>query len=147
MPKIPTFDSDGNPNGWILPVWNELDKPDLAPAQIYVTAIAPRTRKGPHLHMVREGRFHVISGNVRIVTKRAGKLTAPDGETVDADLTLIHSRNEPVLVTAGVLCALYNYGDTEALVINMPNAAWSKENPDDHPVTNWQDPADWKVQS
>ena len=36
------------------------------------------------------------------------------------------------------------YGDTEALVLNMPSPAWSKEDPDDWPVLNWQDPEGWK---
>lgn len=46
-------------------------------------------------------------------------------------------------VPPGYPCALYNYGDTEALVLNMPSPAWSKDDPDECPVEDWKDPEDW----
>jgi mannose-6-phosphate isomerase-like protein (cupin superfamily) len=101
---------------------------------VYVTSIAPRSRKGPHLHNVRTGRFACIIGEVRIQVRL--KDGAHDGFMIKPGSSL-------AVIPPGFPCALYNYGDTEALVINMPNPAWSKENPDDHPVMDWQDPADW----
>lgn len=137
MPKIDTFDSDGKPNGWVLPVWSELSEPGLRPAQVYVTAISPRTRKGPHLHKERRGVFHCIAGRV-LVRKNY------QGDVLDK---IIEPGGEYCFVPCGTPAALYNIGDGEALVLNMPNPSWSQENSDEWPVTHWQDPADWKVQS
>lgn len=134
--KIETKDSDGKVNGWLIPLWNALERPDLRPEQVYVTAIAPRSRKGPHLHMKREGRFYVISGEVLMRGRYAdgsyGEAVLGAGRVVKTFIAL-----------CGNPCALYNYGDTEALVINMPSPAWSAEDPDDHPVTDWKDPEGW----
>jgi mannose-6-phosphate isomerase-like protein (cupin superfamily) len=131
--KIPTKDTEGRPNGWLMPIWNALDSPHLRPDQVYVTAIAPHARKGPHLHMRRRGYFTVLTGEITISCPQSfGTVTCKPGWP-------------PVFVAAGNSCALYNYGDTEALVLNMPSPAWSAENPDDHPVTDWKDPEDWPV--
>jgi mannose-6-phosphate isomerase-like protein (cupin superfamily) len=130
--KIPTLDTEGLPNGYLQPIWNALDSPHLRPDQVYVTAIAPHSRKGPHLHMRRRGMFVCISGKTHL---RA--LT--EGVYEEFELSCW-----PLLVIPpGVPCALYNYGDTEALVLNMPSPAWSAEDPDDHPVLDWKDPEDW----
>ena len=138
MPKIPTKDSAGNPNGFILPVWNALDNPELRPEQVYVTAIAPRSRKGPHLHRVRRGLFKVIVGQIEL-RDRGGFGQPPDGYWSH----LLNPDVEPFFIRPGVPCALYNYGDTEALVLNMPSPAWGAEQQDDWPVNDWLDPEDW----
>ncbi len=127
--KIPTKDTEGRPNGYILTCWNANENPELRPDQVYVTAIAPHSRKGPHLHMRRRGYFFGISGNVRVVSGENQGMTLGTGVSL--------------LIPPGVPCALYNYGDTEALVLNMPSPAWSAEDPDEHPVTDWKDPEDW----
>jgi mannose-6-phosphate isomerase-like protein (cupin superfamily) len=146
---VPTLDTEGRLNGWLMPIWNALDSPHLRPDQVYVTAIAPHSRKGPHLHMRRRGYFTVLIGEVTIVTVQRGTLSSLIGGEVDvpAESQKIYkaSRGHKVLVLPGVPCALYNYGDTEALVLNMPSPAWSAEDQDDHPVTDWKDPEDWPV--
>lgn len=134
--KIETKDTAGVPNGWLLPVWNSGERPDLRPDQVYVTAIAPGCRKGPHLHMKRRGMFACVAGSVRIVyvdsvNKRWSAELVPG--------------SAPFVVNPGSPCALYNFGETEALVINMPSPAWSKEQPDDWPVEFWTDPEGWPV--
>jgi len=131
--KIETFDKDGVSTGYLIPIWNALERPDLRPEQVYVTAIAPHTRKGAHLHKVRRGCFMVISGSVTIRSRsRDGKYSESDGEQL-------------TVVPPGCACALYNHGDTEALVLNLPSPAWSKDQPDEWPVENWQDPPDWST--
>jgi hypothetical protein len=73
--KIKTFKSDesGRPtgvsNGYLVPIWSVLDAPSLRPDQIYVTAVAPYSRKGPHLHLRRRGMFCCVSGDVVIATQ------------------------------------------------------------------------------
>ncbi len=88
--------------------------------------------------MVRRGLFVCLKGTVRIVKR---------------DLHGFYSRiigGEEiyglVIVAPGTPCAIYNYGDEEALVLNMPSPAWSKEEPDEWPVEGWQDPEDWESQ-
>lgn len=130
--KIQTKDSSGKPNGYLIPVWSALQFPDLRPDQVYVTVIAPQCRKGPHLHKVRRGLFAVISGLVSV------RLRTPDGEYLDPSCAdLIH-------VPPGYAAAVYNHGNTEALVINMPSPAWSPEEPDDWPIEDWKDPEVWR---
>ncbi len=51
-----------------------------------------------------------------------------------------------VEIPAGIAAAIYNDGDEEALVLNMPSPAWSKEEPDEWPVEGWQDPEEWESQ-
>ena len=132
--KIETKDEDGKPTGWLLPLWNALDNPELRPEQVYVTVVAPRSRKGPHLHKVRRGCFVCIKGNVRILMQRN------DGISTFYNVRKSGEENDyrMVIVPAGIPCAIYNDSATEdAYVLNMPSPAWSKDDPDDWPVANW----------
>ena len=131
--KIPTIDSQGRSNGFVLPIWSALDHPELRPEQVYLTAIAPGTRKGPHLHMKRRGVFVVLAGEITLV-KRTGTATTSVYKTAGTGYTI---------VPPGTPCALYNFSDKEALVLNLPSPAWSAEDPDEHPVADWVDPAGW----
>ena len=127
--KIPTKGPDGQPNGWLLPLWNVNDAPELRPEQVYVTAVAPHSQKGPHCHRVRRGLFVCIKGDVRIVLRANGAYkTHQLGERFGYGL---------LCVSPGVPACIYNDGDTEALVINLPAPAWSAEQPDEWPVEEW----------
>lgn len=131
--KIETRDTAGKVNGYILPLWSALEHPELRPDQVYVTAIAPHTRKGPHLHMRRRGLFVCVAGAVAMrIRMRPGCISQS-----------LKPGSGWTIVRPGQACALYNYGDTEALVINMPSPAWSAEDPDEHEVTGWEDPEGW----
>ena len=127
--KIPTFDSDGKPNGWLCPIWNANEHPEFRPDQVYLTAIAPHSRKGPHLHKVRRGMFACVRGKVG-VRLLSGTTYLYVAMTPGSD---------PIIVLPGTPAALYNDTDEEALVINMPSPAWSKDDPDEWPVENWED--------
>jgi dTDP-4-dehydrorhamnose 3,5-epimerase-like enzyme len=129
LKKIPTRDEDGNPNGFVVPIWNVLEN-DYRPAQVYLTAVAPGSVKGPHLHKVRTGRFVCVSGNVRIVT-RVGDNYREYWTGEDCGYAL-------VTVPTGVPAAIYNRSsDKTALVLNMPTPAWSPDNQDEWPVHDW----------
>ena len=69
--RIPTKDGAGEPNGWLIPVWSAANPlPDAyRPDQVYVTAIAPRATKGPHLHKVRTGLFTCIAGEAYLIAR------------------------------------------------------------------------------
>jgi mannose-6-phosphate isomerase-like protein (cupin superfamily) len=131
--KIFTKDQAGRSNGYVLPLWSVLEYPEYRPDQVYVTAVAPLSRKGPHLHMKRRGMFFCVSGIVNIVMRTAF------GTYVDRLLPDAKGYCGPVTVPPGVPCAIYNAYSTEALVINMPSPAWSAEDPDEWPVENWED--------
>jgi len=131
MPRIPTKDATGKPNGWVLPVWNANERPEARPDQVYVTAVAPHSQKGPHLHKIRRGLFCCIKGNVRVVTRWLDQYsTHYSGENYGHAL---------IEVPTGVAACIYNDSPTEeALVLNLPSPAWSKEAPDEYVVGNWK---------
>lgn len=141
--KKPTTDSDGRYNGYIVPIWNALDRPDLQPSQVYLTAIFPHCRKGPHLHMKRRGLFMCVKGNVRIVlaeTKVIGATPAGPLNGYDYKTRLTGEASyELVEVPPGTPAAIYNDGDETALLLNMPSPPWSREDPDEWPVEGWID--------
>jgi len=126
-PKIVTKGFDGNPNGYLIPIYNIHESPinkQQQPCQVYLTVVAPQTVKGPHLHMVRWGLFTCIKGNVKIITKTSlGYEEYFSGEDYSY---------QTVQVPAGLPAALQNQGGDEAFVLNMPSPAWSPENQDDH---------------
>lgn len=133
MTRIPTYDRNGKPNGWLLPIWRTEDDPvHVHTGQVYVTAVALGCSKGPHLHRIRMGRFTCISGDVRIVTRVDGQYASVEiGET---------KGYRTITVPPGVPNEIVNIGEKEALVINMPFPAWNKNEPDDWPVENWEPP-------
>lgn len=128
--RILTKDSAGRPNGYLQTIWNALEQPELRPEQVYVTSIFPGEKKGAHLHMVRRGVFAVISGVVLFRVRDASGIYIQ---------TVRRAGDAVLVVPPGTPMAMYNNGDVEALVLNMPSPAWSKQNPDDWPVDDWQD--------
>ena len=128
-PKIITENSEGRPNGWLVPIFNVYDGLiDAAqhPRQIYLTVIAPREVKGPHLHLKRWGLFTCIRGNARIVVRtEKGYEEYLTGE--DYEFSTIQ-------VPAGVPTALQNISDEEAHILNMPSPAWRIDDEDEHSV-------------
>lgn len=124
---IETRDTEGRPNGWLQTVWNELTDPER-PRQVYVIGIKPGMRKGPHLHMERGSQFFVLRGNVKIRSRIGNSY-------IDA---FVHPGNG-LWIPAGQPNAIYNVGDTEAIVVVLASRAWQKDNPDSHPVKGWED--------
>ena len=126
---IPTRDESGDSNGYVIPIWNVLEN-DYRPDQVYLTAVAPRSVKGPHLHKVRTGRFTCITGNVTIVTRIEGRYRE---DTIGED-----HEYATIIVPTGVPAAIYNHStEKTALVLNMPTPAWSPDNVDEWPVDDW----------
>lgn len=125
--KFETTDAAGNANGFLVTIWSALENPELRPDQVYLTVVAPHSVKGPHLHMKRRGLFCCIAGAVRIVTRK-GKFYISN---------LLAEGNDSFQVPPGTAAAIYNDSDEPAYVLNMPSPAWSAEDPDEHPVENW----------
>lgn len=128
MSKIPTKDETGKLNGWLLPVWNANEHPELRPDQVYVVGIAPGCHKGPHLHRQRRGMLFCVQGTVTV------RMRSAHGAYSEVELS---PACQHTVIPAGAAAAIYNDGDPWALVVNMPSPAYDPANPDDHSVENW----------
>jgi len=129
-PKIVTKDKDGKENGFLVPIYNiheDFIPKERQPHQVYLTVAAPKTVKGPHLHMKRWGHFTCLKGNIKIVVKtEEGYEECYSGE--DYEYTTIE-------VPAGVPSALQNIGDVDAYILNTPYPAWLPDDQDEYPVS------------
>lgn len=125
--KFITKDADGERNGYLIPIYNINEgffDSGKEPQQVYLTTVAPGKVKGPHLHYIRTGFFTCIKGNVRVILKHNGNYTTfYSGE--DFDYLSIE-------VPTGVPAAVQCIGDEEAMMLNMPNPAWTPEMNDEH---------------
>lgn len=125
--KIITKDSNGVENGYLVPLYNVNDgfiKKGKEPEQVYLTVILPGKIKGPHLHYIRTGCFTCIRGNARFILKnKEGYTTIYSGEDHDY---------KTVIVPTGVPAALQNLGTEDALILNMPNPAWTPDMNDEY---------------
>jgi dTDP-4-dehydrorhamnose 3,5-epimerase-like enzyme len=126
-PKIITRDESGEINGYIVPIYNVNETfHDFGkePKQVYVTVVEKGKMKGPHLHHIRTGFFTCIKGNVKIVTKEDLKyMEYFSGE----DYGYLS-----VIVNTGIPALIVNICDEDAIVLNMPNPAWTPEMNDEH---------------
>jgi dTDP-4-dehydrorhamnose 3,5-epimerase len=118
-PKIFTKNQDGSINGYLVPIYNINDKffkPGQEPQQVYLTVIAPGQKKGPHLHFIRTGFFTCIRGNIKIIVKIDNEYREYfSGESYEY---------RSVEIPTGVPALLYNIGEEDAFILNMPNPAW-----------------------
>ena len=70
--RIDTKAQDGTSNGFLVPIFNVHDgflAEAQFPKQVYLTVVAPKSVKGPHLHLKRWGLFTCIRGNVKIISR------------------------------------------------------------------------------
>lgn len=126
---IETKNAENLANGWLLPIWNRVERPHTPVDQVYLTTIYPLMSKGPHLHMKRRGLFCCIRGDVRIVLKIGHNYEVfHSGESYDHRL---------IEVPPGIPNMIINDSTLEAFVLNMPSPAWTPEEPDDWPVKDW----------
>lgn len=126
-PKFITRHKTGEPNGYLVPLYNVNDGffgKGAEPQQVYLTVISPGEKKGPHLHFIRTGFFTCIRGDVKIVLKTPeGYKEFYSGENHD---------HLSVEVPTGVPALVLNAGEGEAFVLNMPNPAWTPSMNDEH---------------
>lgn len=146
---IPTRDTSGNPNGWLMPLWNAAEGQGeaLRPDQVYLSAIAPGCDKGPHLHMVREQRYYCIRGIVEVIWREEDEVDfGTHGSTASPSTRatrhaygrkLLKPGSEPLVIAPGVPSQLRNMDSEEAWIINMPSPPWTPQQPDDWPVEDW----------
>jgi hypothetical protein len=125
--KFETKSNLGLVNGYLVPIYNIHDgffPKGEEPQQVYMTVISPSQVKGPHLHFIRTGCFTCIKGNARFILKSDdGYEVIYSGE--DYEFTTI-------IVPTGVPAALQNLSDEDALILNMPQPAWTPDMNDEH---------------
>lgn len=131
LQRIDTKDAAGNPNGYVVPIWRA--DSGVAISQVYLTAVTLGHSKGPHLHRKRHGRFTCISGVADII------LRDPEAKywVIRLDSAAPTMLDVPPGTAAEIRCG--PVGCT-ALLLNMPDPAWSAEDPDEWPVENWNPP-------
>ena len=127
---IPTNDQQGLVNGWVVPIWRADSGEPIA--QVYLTVVTPGKHKGPHLHRRRTGRFTCVAGNVEIVLR--------NGDGYHVEKIGEDEGYATVAVPPGTAAEIRCLGDRPAYVLNMPDPAWSVEEPDEWPVTDWYPP-------
>jgi hypothetical protein len=125
--KIDTKNEHGQVNGYLVPIYNIHEgffKKGSEPQQVYLTVIAGKAKKGPHLHFIRTGFFTCIKGNIKVVLKTdTGYQTFYSGEK---------HQYMSIEVPTGVPALLLNNDESEAFVLNMPNPAWTPDMKDEH---------------
>jgi dTDP-4-dehydrorhamnose 3,5-epimerase-like enzyme len=129
-PRIATRNAQGGENGFLIPIFNVHDgivAPEQHPQQVYLPVVAPRSVKGPHLHLKRWGLFTCIQGNIKVVVRTDDGYQEYWSGEAHGYATL--------QVPAGIPAMLQNLGDDEAYVLNMPAPAWSADDQDEHPVS------------
>lgn len=128
--KIQTFDKDKTPNGWMIPLYKKTDElfKDYDLNFIYASAILPGAVKGPHLHLKRECRLLVISGEIVVVVRRGGLYEE-----------VVASGDSPsfVIIEPGSPFCVKNCGNKEAIILNLANHIWTEDDKDNHQVTDW----------
>ncbi len=125
--KIVTKDKKKKPNGFLIPIFNvneKFFKKKEYPKQVYVTVVNVGGIKGPHLHYKRSGFFTCIHGNVKFIIKIKNSYKVfYSGEKHNFKSILI-----PKKVPVAIQCL----GNKKAIILNMPNPAWSPKMNDEH---------------
>jgi len=117
--------------GWLVELFREDELPDgFRPTMGYLSVTKPGVARGPHEHRDQTDGFLFFDGEyeLHLWENRPGH-----GEAYE-----IHSvgRNNPTFVTVppGVVHAYRNVGETEAMVVNVPDrlyAGWKRSEPVD----------------
>lgn len=127
MPIINTQDAEGKPNGHLIPIWNATQD-TWRPDQVYCTTVLPGMSKGPHLHLKRFGHFHCVKGCADLIMR------TPKGRYLRVTLS---PNGMTYPVPPGYAAEIRCVGLEPAYILNLCSPAWSKDDPDDHAVTDW----------
>lgn len=108
--RVFTYDSGGQPNGWILELASDRDKfTKNIKGQVYLTVVEPGKQKGFHLHKLKTNHITCIKGLLTVGVW--------DGKKV-REYKIGEDNFETIQVLPNIALALYNRGDVDAYVIN-----------------------------
>jgi dTDP-4-dehydrorhamnose 3,5-epimerase-like enzyme len=130
--RVATKGKDGAPNGWIVPIFRDYDElfKGYTVRFVYMSAVAPHTSKGPHVHHKRQGMLVPVVGRVT-VTRRVGGVY----ETCELDADSPGVCHIPTHVAFKVA----NETDCEAVLLNLADHAWRQDDQDAPPVEGWEE--------
>ena len=127
--RIDTKDAAGNFNGWLVPIWRA-DSGE-AVSQVYLTVVLPGCTKGPHLHLKRTGRFTCIGGRAQVLMR--------NGHGYEGAI-LSEANPAALIIPPGTAAEIRCLGERPAYMLNMPDPAWTADEPDEWPVEDWDPP-------
>jgi len=126
--KVITKDrKSGEPNGFLVEVVSAKDGwTEHIEGQVYLTTVLPGVFKGFHIHQKKIDHFTCVKGTIFVVTYENGEYH----EYLSGEDNLC-----TVKIPPQVPHGLYNFGDTEAYVVNYCYPAYDPNDPDQ---TEWE---------
>lgn len=113
--------------------------------QVYVTCVNPGVVKGWHYHKKQDDSFVPMAGKVRVGLYDDRDKSPTKGEVAE----FILSPDQPYIlqIPRGVVHGFENIGDTEAMVLNLPNMPYDHEHPDELRMDPFKNdiPFKWKA--
>ncbi len=115
--KVPTNDASGNPNGWLMELYKDVETG--LKTEAYLTAALPGAFKGYHLHRIRAARYVAIKGKMKIICYEQVA-----GKWQPTEFILEAGKPERLFIPKNVATGLENIGTEEAWLINYPDPAY-----------------------
>lgn len=112
--KVPTYDAQGNENGFLVEMAKDGDK-----TVIYLSAAKSGAFKGYHLHRVREAHYVCVKGKMKIITYEN-----IDGNWSRSEHILDASEPQRLHIPNNVATGLENISTEEGWLVNYPNPAY-----------------------
>lgn len=113
--------------------------------QVYMTTVYPGVVKGWHYHKEQWDHFAVVHGTIKMVLYDRRPSSATHGQVME----LYPGVHNPlrVVIPPQVAHGFKGVGTTEAIVVNVPTAAYNAEQPDEHRIDphGGEIPYDWRL--
>lgn len=113
-----------DPRGWLTEVWRA-DESDHQPLMAYVSLTQPGVTRGPHEHREQADYFVFLTGEWRVELHDNRRESESAGEVEEIRM----SRPVSLIVPPGVIHSYTNIGDSDGLVLNLPDrlyAGWGR---------------------
>lgn len=116
----------GDERGWLAEFFRQDELPaELHPVMGYLSLTHPGVSRGPHEHEEQTDLFLFFDGQFRVYLWDARTDSPTHGNRQVLDLG--KSNLAAVIVPPGVVHAYRNVGESDALIVNCPNALYAGE--------------------
>lgn len=109
---ITTYDLEKNSNGFLTELYKDGEK-----TTAYLTTLKPGMFKGYHLHRVREARYVILRGKMKIILYKPGT-NEKEEYILDAE------KPQRLFIPKNIATGLLNIGTDEAWLINYPDPSY-----------------------
>lgn len=124
--RIESIRKFNDERGWLAEFFRRDELPDhLSPAMGYISLTHPGVARGPHEHEEQSDLFLFYDGLFRVYLWDARPDSPTYANRKRADVGA--SNRSVVIVPPGVVHAYQNIGDSDAFIINCPNALYAGE--------------------